>query len=108
MKAVPKSLTDRERVRIHSLIHDWHEAGRTSFKPAYQNLNYDSEAYVKVFIESSSKWTLLNEGTSGAFMLENATGNVYRCKAYGVSNRKKLVGNLSNITGGDLRRNRWL
>lgn len=53
------------------------------------------------------KYIRLDTGTSGAFMVERSTGNVYCIKGYGVIDRKKLVGNVTTLTGTELARKRF-
>ena len=92
--------------KIQKLINEWHEAGRASFEARYQNLVYDRDCPKRFVIKR--KYVCLDEGSGGAFLLEKATGNIYRIKSkYGVPNRKKLVGHIDTITGDDLNKYRW-
>jgi len=92
--------------KIEKLLTDWHEAGRAAFEKSYHNLNYDTYTPKRMVVKS--KYIYLDDGTSGAFILEKSTGNIFRIKSkYGVPNRKKLVGNIENITGEALSRYRW-
>ena len=92
--------------KIKKLLDDWHEAGRDRFEKSYQNLDYDSYTPKRMVIKS--KYIYLDDGNSGAFILEKSTGDIFRIKSkYGVPNRKKLVGNIENITGVALSRFRW-
>uniref|UniRef100_A0A6M3LW79 Uncharacterized protein n=1 Tax=viral metagenome TaxID=1070528 RepID=A0A6M3LW79_9ZZZZ len=92
--------------KIDRLLIDWHEAGRAAFERAYKSLNYDAQ-YPKVAVEKR-KYICLDERTTGAYLLEKATGNIYRIKSkYGVPNFKKLIGHIDTVTGADLARNRW-
>lgn len=52
-------------------------------------------------------WANIDAGTSGAFMVELETGNIYNIKGYGVPNRAKHRGNLATINAGELHRHRW-
>ena len=87
-----KILTADEVTTIERIIKEWHEAGRADFVRTYTNLDYDSETYRKHY-HVGAKFVRLDQGGSGYYMLEIETGNVYAIKAYGVPNRKKIVGN---------------
>jgi len=97
------------KAKLEQLVKDWHEAGRAEFEGKYSNLNYDAPEYAKT-VKEKSKYFYLDEGTSGAFVVEKLTGDVYCIKGYGVPNRKKVCGNIHNgITGEVLNRlRRWL
>lgn len=100
-------LTAEQAERINALLREWHEAGRARFEAAYKNLDYDSPSYAKT-AKVKAKYIYLDEGSSGAFMADRATGIVYAIKAYGVPDRRKLIGNLWNgLTGQALATNRW-
>lgn len=77
---------------IERILREWHESGRAHFERVYDNLDYDSESYRKHY-HIGEKYVLLDQGGSGYYMLEITTGNVYAIKAYGVPNKKKIVGN---------------
>jgi len=87
--------------KVDVLLKDWHEAGRARFEHDAPNLNYDT--YYPHTVKYKQRWAMLDEGTSGAFMLDRGTGNIYRIKsAYGVPNYKKLIGHISTVTGQGL------
>ena len=49
-----------------------------------------------------TKFTALDIGGSGAFLLENATGELYNIKGYGVPDRnKKLKADIGNLATVD-------
>jgi hypothetical protein len=89
-------MTPEQTTRIEEILKQWHEAGRSYFEKAYTNLQYDSVHYIKSFKEGG-KYVKLDQGgeghRSGYYMVELATGNVYAIKAYGVPNKKKILGN---------------
>jgi hypothetical protein len=60
----------------------------------------------KAVIEKK-KYFYLDEGTSGVYMVEIETGDIYGIKAYGKIHRQKFVGNVDEVTGADLHRLRW-
>jgi uncharacterized protein (TIGR02996 family) len=82
--------------RVPEFLELWHENGRRYFEKCYQNLDYDSAYYGKT-AKDRSKYIALDSGTSGVFLLEKATGEVFRIKGYGVPNRKKCVGTLDRL-----------
>lgn len=89
--------------RLTQLLQDWHEAGRASFERSAPNLVYDTY-YPKRAIQRH-KYILMDEGTSGAFILDRTSGLIMRLKSkYGVPNPKKPCGTLGNVTGEQLAR----
>ena len=91
---------------LNKLLSDWHEAGRNRFESNYNALNYDS--YSPKRSVEKTKYICLDEGNSGAFIIDKTDGSVYRIKSkYGVPNKKKLCGNIGAITGSELNRLRW-
>lgn len=92
--------------KVEKLLAEWHEAGRIAFERSYKNLVYDT--YSPKTAKYKKKYIYLDEGTSGAFILEISTGNIYSLKSrYGVPNFKKFCGHIDTITGADLCRLRW-
>jgi hypothetical protein len=89
--------------RIKEILQNWHEAGRAEFERDYPSLDYDSDQYAK-HCHIGTKYIRLDAGTSGAFMLDSVTGLIYGIKAYGVLDKKKIAGNVSdpNFTGRSL------
>ena len=89
---------------VEELLADWHEAMWKS-KPYNDRAMYDSgDAKTAT---ARKKYTCLDTGTSGAFMLDNATGEVFCIKGYGKVDKRKRVGVLGDIDGEDLVRCRW-
>ena len=93
-------------VIVQKFLASWHEAGRQAFESNYSNLEYDSNAYRKT-AKQRQKYICLDDGASGAFILDRKTGDVYCCKAYGVPNKKKHVGQIAEISGADALHCRW-
>ena len=52
---------------------------------------------VKTTIKPGKKYTKVNVGYSGKYMVEHSTGDIYGIKGYGVINRKHRFGNLGTI-----------
>ena len=52
---------------------------------------------VRVSIKEGRKYTKVDVGTSGKYMIENSTGDIYGIKAYGVIHRGHKYGNLDTI-----------
>ena len=96
--------------RLKQLAKDWHEAGRLEFNKQYQNLDYDRDQGKRVV--EARKYFYLDQACgisfSGAFIVDKATGTVWRLKSkYGVPNKRKVCGNIAEITGEKLTRLRW-
>ena len=92
--------------QVEKLLSDWHEAGRPHFKKMFSFLDYDNQCPKRMV--TKKKYIYLDEGNSGAFILEKSTGDIFRIKSkYGVPNRKKCVGNIETITGEQLSHYRW-
>lgn len=103
---IDRSRGNAMKERIEQLLKDWHEAGRTRFEKSYPNLDYDT--YAPKSMKDKAKYIYLDDGDSGAFILEKDNGIIYRLKSkYGVPNKRKVCGNIATITGGDLDRLRW-
>ena len=81
-------------LRIALFLTLWHENGREHFERYYTNLDYDSPAYAKT-AKDRSKYIALDDGTSGAFLVEKLTGDVWTIKGYGRKNRR--VGTLDEL-----------
>lgn len=47
--------------------------------------------------KKGQKYTKVDIGKSGRYMIDNATGEIYGIKAYGVINKRKRFGNLDTI-----------
>ena len=83
--------------QLEALAREWHEAGRALFDKRCPNLIYDTYAPKQVI--EKNKYFYLDQRGSGFFMVEKTSGNIYGIKAYGVINRRKLVGHVSTVTG---------
>lgn len=90
---------------IETLLKEWHEAGRAAFERSHEKLNYDSPAYLKT-AKYKTKYIYLDDGSSGAFMVDRSTNQVFCVKAYGIINRRKCIGELTTLTGEKLNRYR--
>lgn len=107
-------------VELIELAHDWHNECRTVYEQQLrreriheiepETINKLLDSYDKDMAKTviaKKKYYYLDEGMSGAFMVERETGEIYRIKAYGQINRKKPCGNVSVLTGKHLRNMRW-
>jgi len=95
---------------IDELVEQWHESGRAAFAarcPALAD-QYDTPRYGRHIGRRGKKYICLDEGTSGMFMVDVATGYVYAIKGYGTIDRRKLVGKLGEITADDLTSCRYM
>ena len=79
---------------IREFLAGWHEDGRASFELAYRYLDYDSDAYAKR-AKGRRKYIALDRGTSGVYLVDRMTGEVYTIKAYGVPNRR--IGHIEQV-----------
>lgn len=52
-------------------------------------------------IKPGKKYTKVDVGNSGKYMVEHSTGNIYGIKAYGVIHRGHCYGNLDTINDYD-------
>ena len=92
--------------QIEKLLKEWHEAGRAEFTNRYSSLTYDDIAYQKKAVEKR-KYICLDVGTSGAFLVDKTTGEIWGIKAYGVPHHGKFIGKLGEVTGKTLHERRW-
>lgn len=51
----------------------------------------------KTIVKKGSKYTKVNQGSYGRFMVDNKTGDIYGIKAYNVINKKHYYGTLDTI-----------
>jgi hypothetical protein len=61
----------------------------------------DAERECHVNVMHGKKYTKLDVGSSGKYMVENETGNIYGIKAYGVIHRGHFYGTLDTINNWD-------
>lgn len=83
-----------ESPEIVEFLKAWHENGRADFERRYENLKYDDSQ--KKTAKTRRKFIACDNDTSGAFLVDRITAEVWSIKAYGVPNRK--IGKLSAIT----------
>lgn len=102
-------MTQEQIEKVKRIVAEWHESGRASFERTFSNLKYDDPSYLKHYHEGA-KYVRLDQGSSGYFMIEIATGNVYAIKAYGVPNKKKIVGDAwaEHFNGAQLEDAKWI
>ena len=97
--------------RLLEVLNQWHAAQKQQYAcchfQGYVSPNFDSNEEKHAHI--SPKYTRLDTGTSGAWMMENATGLIFSIHGYGKVDRKKCVGNINNpeFNGSVLFRDRW-
>ena len=86
------------REKVEMLAKKWHEVGRKSFETHCKNLDYDT--YAPKTVKEKKKYFYMDEGTSGAYLVDKVSGNVYHIKScYGVPNPKKCLGHFESVTG---------
>lgn len=80
---------------IIRVLNQWHEAHRAEFvRDGYTNLLPTFDTQEEKHAHIGGKYMRLDVGTSGAWMLELSTGEVYGIKGYGKIDRKKHAGNI--------------
>lgn len=100
------TLTTEQQAQVEALLKEWHEAGRARFESECPSLNYDT--YYPKTAKDRAKYVCLDEGTSGAFILDKSDLTIYCLKSkYGVPNFRKPVGKLGEVTGTTLQQRRW-
>lgn len=80
-------------------LNQWHEAHRADFvRSGYTNLLDSFDVQEQKHGHLGDRYMRLDVGSSGAWMLELATGDVYGIKGYGKIDRKKCAGNIYDPT----------
>lgn len=93
-KGTPKAKIERFAQKVQADTNDY-------FARTYSNLAPD-----KVSVKYGPKYTKVDVGSSGRYLVENATERIYGIKAYGVVHHGKYFGTLDEIDGlfwGDFR-----
>jgi len=83
-----------ESIEIQEFLRAWHENGRATFERDRSALIYDEYAIKRA--KNRRRFIALDRDTSGMFLVERETGEVYSIQGYGVPNRK--VGSLLGLT----------
>ena len=84
--------------RLIEVMNQWHERHREDFKrggnypEALKNFDERDEKRAHV----GQKYIRIDTGTSGAWMLEQLTGDIYGIHGYGKVDRKKIAGNIND------------
>lgn len=78
--------------RLLEVMNQWHEAQRADRSLAGNCSNFDEHEEKHAHVGAS--YVRLDVGTSGAWMLELKTGDIFGIKGYGQVNRAKCVGNI--------------
>jgi hypothetical protein len=81
---------------VQEFLHAWHEDGRLWFEASYINLDYDKD-YPK-HAHDRKRYVALDDGTSGRFILDAGTGQVWTISAYGRPNRRHAPRQLEAMT----------
>ncbi len=97
------------RQDIESLLKDWHQAdyNETLKKDGKVVDNFD-EVSVKRAVDSGRKYVYLDIATTGVFLLDKEDHTIWCIKAYGVKHPQKYVGKLTEVTGVELVKKRWM
>lgn len=86
-------MTTELQEKINAFLIVWHENGRAAFERNAPSLDYDT--YYPKTAKVRRRWVALDKGTSGVFLLDPVTEEVYTIKAYGVPNRR--IGTLTEL-----------
>lgn len=88
-----------DTTRVQQLLSQWHEAHRQDFVlRGYTNLLDSFDTQEQKHIHVGAKYARLDVGSSGAWMLELATGIVYGIKGYGTPDKKKIAGDINDAS----------
>ena len=88
---------DQINVALRGILFMWHEAHRAEFvNRGYVNLLPTFDTQEEKHTHTGAKYIRLDVGSSGAWMLEIATGDIFGIKGYGVPDKKKIVGNVGD------------
>ena len=99
----------RLRVMVQELLESWHEAKRADFEAGYDDPDTGHLIYERDYPKTSKerrKYICLDDGGSGAFMVDKDDLMIYGIKGYGVPHKGKRIGKLGEVTGQDLYRSR--
>ena len=61
----------------------------------------------KITFKEKKKYFYIDFGTSGVFMVEKSTGNIFNIKGYGTINKAKFRGNINSVDIKELHSKRW-
>lgn len=95
--------------RLIEVLDQWHEAQRIAQHSDRVDFNSHFDEREEKHAHVGEKYVRLDVGTSGAWMLELFTGDIFGILAYGKVNRKKCAGNINDpdFTGAVLFRDRF-
>lgn len=88
---------------VERVLREWADAERPEFEATYKNLKYEMPHY-----SERRDYVALDAGSSGAFLVEKSTGNVFGIRGYGTPDRRKYMGRIQDIDGAKLFRFRWM
>ena len=93
------TMTTTDTATIERFAHFVQVTNLARLEEQYPTLRADSEYVTRnhtVRILPAKKYTKVDIGTSGRFMVVNETGEIYGIKAYGVIHRGHFYGTLAN------------
>lgn len=82
--------------RLLYVLEQWHSAHKESWTKDYANSSTNFDTYEEKHAHVGAKYVRLDTGTSGAWMLECATGDIWQIKGYGKVDKKKCAGNIND------------
>lgn len=81
---------------VRDFLDAWHESGRAGFVGSCPSLDYDG--YDPKRAVDRKKYIALDRGTSGVYLVDKATGEVWTIAAYGRPNRRYRPVPLAELT----------
>jgi len=85
---------DNNKILLLKELIEKHQIERLHARKLDCQCNIDN---AKVSIKEKKKYTYMDIGNSGRYMIDNATGEIFGIKAYGVIHRGHFYGNLETI-----------
>lgn len=89
---------DTFEAKVQRFAELFETSARTQLANDHPGLNLDGDGY-RVKVTHAQKYTRVDFGSSGRYMVENATGEIYGIKGYGVIHRGHHYGNLDTVEG---------
>ena len=83
--------------RLVEVLDQWHAAHKEQLvRDGFTNLLLTFDTQEEKHAHIGVKYARLDDGTSGAWMMELTTGDIFQIMGYGRVDRKKCVGNIND------------
>ena len=89
----PRLVEELEHLR--QLIEVQQELNLMTYHPYYPEM--EGRATTKTALRRQHKYVYIDIGSSGRYMVDNQTGQIFGIKAYGVVNRRKQFGTVHTV-----------